>query len=137
MAATELIHLFKTMEREIMNYPPVNSTLIKGGAKEEDTQPYKTYAGWLTEIEGYIQSVVSRKSSKERNMNNFNIKDYDVVQERNRHSSGSSANSGSSVNSGSSYHLEKKTMEDRLADIRAKQQSSTTTIRRGKGEWLL
>jgi hypothetical protein len=135
MAATELIDLFKTMEREIMNYPPLNSTLIKGGAKEEDTQPYKTYAGWLNEIEGYIQSVVSNKgsNSKQRNMNNFNIKDYEVVQERNRHS----ANSGSSANSGFSSHLEKKTMEERLADIRAKQQSSTTKLRRGKGEWLL
>ena len=46
MATKELIGLFKTMEMEIM----------KGGQRREDTtQPYKVYEGWLTEIQGYIQ----------------------------------------------------------------------------------
>lgn len=122
--ANNLIHLFESMELEIVKGG--------GGGKEENTQPYKTYEGWLSEIEGYIQRVVSGKGVKQVNMNNFNRKDYEVGKERNRQT-----NRGQLGNSNS--YLEKKTREERLASILAKQSSSNISQKRGrgKGEWLV
>lgn len=122
--AKELIHLFKSMEREI----------VKGGGKDENTQPYKTYEGWLSEIQGYVQSVVSGKGVKQMNMNmnNFSRKDYEVGRERNDQINKSQT--------GSSYsYLEKKTREERLASIMTNQTDSNKSQSRGrgKGEWLV
>jgi len=118
--AKELIHLFKSMEREI----------VKGGGKDENTQPYKTYEGWLSEIQGYVQSVVSGKGVKQMNMNNFSRKDYEVGRERNDQLNKSQT--------GNSY-LEKKTREERLASIMTNQTDSNKSQSRGrgKGEWLV
>jgi hypothetical protein len=118
MATRELIQLFQTMELEIM----------KGGkAREDITQPYKTYDGWLSEIEGYIQNVVSGKGSKETNNNNFSRKDYEVSQERN-------STQNQQTKKGEQY-LEKKTREERLEEIISKQSASNRD--RGKGKWLV
>jgi hypothetical protein len=120
MATRELIQLFQTMEVEI----------IKGGkAKEDTTQPYRTYEGWLSEIEGYIQNVVSGKGIKPQgiNMNNFSRKDYEVGQERNDRRN-------QETKKGEPY-LEKKSREERLRDIMTKQTDSNRT--RGKGKWLV
>jgi len=118
MATRELIQLFQTMELEIM----------KGGkAREDTTQPYRTYDGWLSEIEGYIQNVVSGKGSNQTNMNNFSRKDYEVSQERN-------STQNQQTKKGEQY-LEKKTREERLEEIISKQ--STTNRDRGKGKWLV
>ena len=118
MATRELIQLFQTMELEIM----------KGGkAREDTTQPYKTYDGWLSEIEGYVQNVVSGKGSKQTNMNNFSRKDYEVSQERN-------STQNQQIKKGEQY-LEKKTREERLEDIISKQSASNRG--RGKGKWLV
>ena len=63
--------------------------LIHGGmsmSKDNITQPYKIYDDWLSEIEDYIQHVVTGKSPlqlKSRNMNNFSRNDYLVGQQRN------------------------------------------------------
>jgi hypothetical protein len=119
MATKELIELFQKMEVEIM----------KGGrSKEDNTQPYRTYEGWLSEIQGYIQNVVSGKGAKEMNMNNFSRKDYEVSQERNN-------TKRQQTNKGEPY-LEKKTREERLSNIISKQ-SDTTHRTRGKGKWLV
>jgi hypothetical protein len=115
--AINIIHLFKTMEQEI----------IKGGGKEENTQPYKTYEGWLSEIEEYIQQIVTGKKIKHKNMNHFNRKDYEITQERNYPTNKGKSNS----------YLEKKTREERFANIISKQTSSNKSRRRGKGEWLV
>jgi hypothetical protein len=118
MATRELIQLFQTMELEIM----------KGGkAREDTTQPYKTYDGWLSEIEGYVQNVVSGKGSKQTNMNNFSRKDYEVSQEQN-------STQNQQIKKGEQY-LEKKTREERLEDIISKQSASNRG--RGKGKWLV
>jgi hypothetical protein len=119
--AKELIHLFESMEQEI----------VKGGGKDENTQPYKTYEGWLSEIEGYIQRVVSGKGVKQMNMNNFSRKDYEVGRERNNQ-----------INKGQieSSYLEKKTREERLASIITNQTDSNNKSKsrgRGKGKWLI
>lgn len=122
MATNDIIHLFQTMELEIIK---------GGGGKEENTQPYKTYANWLSEIKGYIQNIVGRKGVKQINMNNFSRKDYEVSQERN-------AKRNEQTNMGKSY-LEKKSREERLKDIISKQtDSNKANIRvRGKGKWLV
>lgn len=120
MATKQLLQLFEKMEVEI----------IKGGkAKEETTQPYNTYEGWLSEIEGYIQKVVSGKGVKPqfRNMNNFSRKDYEVSEERNNRRN-------QETKKGEPY-LEKKSREERLRDIMTKQTHSNRT--RGKGKWLV
>jgi hypothetical protein len=119
MATRELIGLFQTMEVEIMK---------GGGSKEENTQPYKTYEGWLSEIEGYIQNVVSGNVNKQINMNNFSRKDYEVSQERN--------NTKRQQTTNGEPYLEKKTREERLSNITSKQ-SDTTHRTRGKGKWLV
>lgn len=116
--AINIIHLFQTMEQEI----------IKGGGKEENTQPYKTYEGWLSEIEEYIQRIVTNKKPvKHNNMNNFNRKDYQIIQERNYPKNKTISNS----------YLEKKTREERFANIISKQTSSNKFRHRGKSEWLI
>jgi len=119
MATRELIELFQTMEVEIMK---------RGRSKEENTQPYRTYEGWLSEIQGYIQNVVSGKVVKEINMNNFSRKDYEVYQERN--------NINRQHSKKGEPYLEKKTREERLSNIISKQ-SDTTHRTRGKGKWLV
>jgi len=118
MATKELIGLFKTMEMEIM----------KGGQRREDTtQPYKVYEGWLSEIQGYIQNVVSGRPTKGQNMNNFSRKDYEVSQELNASRNEQTKNR--------EPYLEKKSKEERLNDIITKQSSSKPA--RGKSEWLV
>jgi hypothetical protein len=119
MGTKELIGLFKTMEVEIMK---------GGGSKEENTQPYKTYEGWLSEIEGYIQNVVSGNVNNQTNINNFSRKDYEVSQERN--------NTKRQQTTNGEPYLEKKTREERLSNITSKQ-SDTTHRTRGKGKWLV
>jgi hypothetical protein len=118
MAARELIDLFKTMEREI----------IKGGGKE-NTQPYRMYEKWLSEIEGYINNIIYTKTEIQRqrqmNMNNFSRKDYEITESERR-------NNKPISQSLSPYYLEKKSREERLKDIVKKQ----TERIRGKGEWL-
>jgi hypothetical protein len=118
MAARELIDLFKTMEREI----------IKGGGKE-NTQPYRMYEKWLSEIEGYINNIIYTKTEIQRqrqmNMNNFSRKDYEITESERRNNKPISP-------SLSPYYLEKKSREERLKDIVKKQ----TERIRGKGEWL-
>lgn len=122
MAARELIDLFKTMEREI----------IKGGGneREENTQPYRTYEKWLSEIEGYINNIVYSKSEIERqrqrqmNMNNFSRKDYEISREQYEARNQPIPNKP--------YYLEKKSREERLKDIVTKKPQWI----RGKGEWI-
>ena len=120
MAARELIDLFKTMEREI----------IKGGGKE-NTQPYRMYEKWLSEIEGYINNIIYTKTEIQRqrqmNMNNFSRKDYEITESERRNNKPISQSPSQSP-----YYLEKKSREERLKDIVKKQ----TERIRGKGEWL-
>ena len=122
MAARELIDLFKTMEREI----------IKGGGKE-NTQPYRMYEKWLSEIEGYINNIIYTKTEIQRqrqmNMNNFSRKDYEITESERRNNKPISPSLSPSL---SPYYLEKKSREERLKDIVKKQ----TERIRGKGEWL-
>jgi len=122
MAARELIDLFKTMEREI----------IKGGGKE-NTQPYRMYEKWLSEIEGYINNIIYTKTEIQRqrqmNMNNFSRKDYEITESERRNNKPISQSLSQSL---SPYYLEKKSREERLKDIVKKQ----TERIRGKGEWL-
>ena len=122
MAARELIDLFKTMEREI----------IKGGGKE-NTQPYRMYEKWLSEIEGYINNIIYTKTEIQRqrqmNMNNFSRKDYEITESERRNNKPISQSLSPSL---SPYYLEKKSREERLKDIVKKQ----TERIRGKGEWL-
>ena len=124
MAARELIDLFKTMEREI----------IKGGGKE-NTQPYRMYEKWLSEIEGYINNIIYTKTEIQRqrqmNMNNFSRKDYEITESERRNNKPISPLQ-SPLQSLSPYYLEKKSREERLKDIVKKQ----TERIRGKGEWL-
>jgi len=126
MAARELIDLFKTMEREI----------IKGGGKE-NTQPYRMYEKWLSEIEGYINNIIYTKTEIQRqrqmNMNNFSRKDYEITESERRNNKPISQSLSQSLSpSLSPYYLEKKSREERLKDIVKKQ----TERIRGKGEWL-
>jgi hypothetical protein len=122
--AKNVKELFERMEEEIM----------KGGGKEENTQPYKRYEDWLSEIEGYIERVVSVKK-KEKDMKKMNRKDYEITEERNYPRNKKS-------------NLEKKTREERLSNILSKQMSSSYTHEsetfhdklsntRGKGQWLI
>ena len=57
----------------------------------------------------------------------FNKKDYEITQERNYPTNKVKSNS----------YLEKKTREERFANIISKQTSSNKSRRRGKGEWLV
>ena len=122
MAARELIDLFETMELDI----------IKGGrGKEENTQPYRIYENWLTEIQGYIKSIVSGKDPSleiHANMNNFSRNDYEIPKERN--------NIKYNYSRTDRPYLEKKSREERLNDIKTKQ-TNKTEKGRGKGKWLV
>jgi hypothetical protein len=110
------------MEREI----------IKGGGKE-NTQPYRMYEKWLSEIEGYINNIIYTKTEIQRqrqmNMNNFSRKDYEITESERRNNKPISPSLSPSL---SPYYLEKKSREERLKDIVKKQ----TERIRGKGEWL-
>lgn len=122
MAARELIDLFEKMELDI----------IKGGSgKEENTQPYRIYENWLTEIQGYIKSIVSGKDPSletHANMNNFSRNDYEIPKERN--------NIKYNYSRTDRPYLEKKSREERLKDIKTKQ-TNKTEKGRGKGKWLV
>jgi hypothetical protein len=116
-----LSHLFHSMELD----------LIHGGmSKDNITQPYKIYDDWLSEIEDYIQNVVTGKSPlqlKNRNMNNFSRNDYLVGQLRN-----------DTINLHTTKrqpYLETISREQRLNDIISKKNDSIHT--RGKGKWLV
>ena len=116
-----LFHLFHSMELD----------LIHGGmSKDNITQPYKIYDDWLSEIEDYIQNVVTGKSPlqlKNRNMNNFSRNDYLVGQQRN-----------DTINQHTTKrqpYLETISREQRLNDIISKKNDSIHT--RGKGKWLV
>ena len=121
MALLSLSHLFHSMELD----------LIKGGmsmSKDNITQPYKIYDDWLSEIEDYIQHVVTGKSPlqlKSRNMNNFSRNDYLVGQLRN--------NTINLHTNNKQPYLETKSREQRLNDIISKKNDHT----RGKGKWLV
>jgi hypothetical protein len=119
MALLSLSHLFHSMELD----------LIKGGmsmSKDNITQPYKIYDNWLSEIEDYIQNVVTGKSTlKSRNMNNFSRNDYLVGQERN--------NTINQDTNNKQPYLETKSREQRLNDLISKKNDHT----RGKGKWLV
>ena len=114
-----LSHLFHSMELD----------LIHGGmsmSKDNITQPYKIYDHWLSEIEDYIQNVVTGKSQlKSRNMNNFSRNDYLVGQERNNTINQHTKNKQS--------YLETISREQRLNDIISNKNNHT----RGKGKWLV
>ena len=112
-----LSHLFHTMELD----------LIKGGmSKDNITQPYKIYDNWLSEIEDYIQNVVTGKSQlKTRNMNNFSRNDYLVGQQRN--------NTINLHTNNKQPYLETISREQRLNNLISKKNDHT----RGKGKWLV
>ena len=99
-------------------------------SKDNITQPYKIYDDWLSEIEDYIQNVVTGKSPlqlKNRNMNNFSRNDYLVGQQRN-----------DTINQHTTKrqpYLETISREQRLNDIISKKNDSIHT--RGKGKWLV
>lgn len=117
----QLFHLFHSMELD----------LIHGGmsmSKDNITQPYKIYDNWLSEIEDYIQHVVTGKSTlqlKSRNMNNFSRNDYLVGQLRN--------NTINLHTNNKQPYLETISREQRLNDIISKKNDHT----RGKGKWLV
>ena len=128
----QLSHLFHSMELD----------LIHGGmsmSKDNITQPYKIYNDWLSEIEDYIQNVVTGKTPlklKTRNMNNFSRNDYLVAQERNNTINQDGQERNNTINQDTKNkqpYLETISREERLKNIISKKNVHT----RGKGKWLV
>jgi hypothetical protein len=72
---------------------------VERGMKQESTQPFRTYEGWMDVIQEYVTTIVKGKDAINKERVSINDANYSNIQKESKDYSSSSSSASSSVSS--------------------------------------